>query len=459
MSRRMTRRRRLARREAAEERAARRVRERGPARGCTENANPKAASPRQRRTRCSYSPRSTKWNVGELCEETVVEYLAGPWRKFKGHFPRTLRPLARISMDHLGKVQRARIRELMPAVARRAPKIIDDRYMNGFLLIAELRWIRPLDEWKPRGCSRDAIFKSLVAHLLVTYPLPGFLYSIFMGNSRWIFSHDYAVRFFLAVARGESPYRHFRAADFPVRMTRHMCHLFMHMPSDCGFIEGIRHVQIVANGGDAGIARAVCGSVLGRELQVCREPFWDTVFRWLCRQGDLERGQIGPLIDHFAAMRETDPYYSVKGRTYRSALRAMEKWHKELAIRRELEKVVFTPSGFKGKKYLFRKKLNGEVSYNQEWTMREILHSSDLIDEGERMHHCVSCYATDIREKKSSIWSLRCEGVRGLTVEVANEARMVVQARGKCNRDPKPLELAILRRWALDNKLKVSSWL
>jgi hypothetical protein len=452
----MTRRRREARREAAEARAARRKEQRGPRRGRVNTAVPRSTAAQKKPAQPSWEPASFKWRFGELCEDTVVEYLAGPWKKFKGHCPPALRPLTRIRIDSLEKQQRKRIMELLPAVVRHTPKIIEDRYMNGFLELARLPWIRPLDQWKPRGRSRDSIFKSLVAHLLVTYPVPEFLYSIFMGRWRPFFAFDCAKEFFMAVARGESPYRHFLRVSFPVRMTRHMCHLFMHMPSDTGFVEGIRRVQIIVNGGDVGITRAVCGTVLGHEFHGFREPFWDTVICWLCRQPDIDRRQIGPLIDYFAFMREVDPYYSIKGRTGRSALRAMEEWHKELAMQRELDVVVFKPSGFKGKKYLFKKKLNGGLVYHQDWTVREILHAGDLIEEGKRMHHCVGSYARNIKEGKNSVWSLRCEGVRALTVEVENESCKVVQARGKCNRNPEPLELGILRRWALDNELEVS---
>lgn len=397
--------------------------------------------------------------MGELCEDTVVEYLTGPWRKFKKRIPRTLEPLALIRIDWLRKEQRERIKRLLPAVARRASKIVDDHYMRGYLALADLPWIRPLEEWKPRGCSRDSIFKSLVAHLLVTYPVPDFLYSVFMGGWRDPYVSDYEKKFFLEIARGESPYRHFRRVDFPVKMTRQMCHLFMHMPPGTGFVEGIRHAQILAGGGDVGVTRAVCATRIGRAFQGRGEPFWETALVWLCRQSDIERRQIGPLIDYFASMREADPCYSIKGRTYRSALRAMEQWHRELAVQRKLENLDFKPSGFKGRRYVFKKKLNGGIPVDQVWTMREILHAKDLMDEGKRMRHCVSSYAENIKAGKSSIWSLRRDGVRALTVEVDNKARKVVQARGVCNRGAQPFEIALLRRWALFNGLGVVSWI
>jgi hypothetical protein len=397
--------------------------------------------------------------MGELCEDTVVEYLNGPWRKFKKRIPRTLEPLALIPLDHLSKRQRGQIKVLLPLVARRTPKIIDERYMAGFLKLAGIAWLRPLDEWKPRGRSRDSIFKSLVAHLLVTYPVPDFLYSVFMGGWRDPYVFHYEKEFFLEVARGESPYRYFRRVDFPVKMTRHLCHLFMHTPPGSSFIEGIRRAQVIASGGDLGIARAVCASWLGREFQGRREPFWELAIVWLCRQPDIERKQIGPLIDYFANMRKADLYYSIKGRTYRSALRAMEQWHRDLAVQRKLENLVFKPSGFEGRRYVFKKKLNGRLLYDEVWTMREILQAEDLFEEGKRMRHCVSSYAELIMEGWNSIWSLRCDGVRALTVEVENKGRRIVEARGVCNRAPKPFELAILRRWALFNGLSVASWI
>jgi hypothetical protein len=71
------------------------------------------------------------------------------------------------------------------------------------------------------------------------------------------------------------------------------------------------------------------------------------------------------------------------------------------------------------------------------------------------MRHCVSSYASRIKEGKCSIWSLRCDGVRALTIEVKNNERRIAQTRGKCNRFAKPLELGILRRWALANGLEL----
>ena len=47
-----------------------------------------------------------------------------------------------------------------------------------------------------------------------------------------------------------------------------------------------------------------------------------------------------------------------------------------------------------------------------------------------------------------SLWSLRCDGVRALTLEVYNAERALVQARGLHNRRAIEPEKAAIERWA-----------
>jgi hypothetical protein len=45
------------------------------------------------------------------------------------------------------------------------------------------------------------------------------------------------------------------------------------------------------------------------------------------------------------------------------------------------------------------------------------------------------------------------DAARMLTVRVDNNSEQIVEARGKHNRDAKPVELNVLRRWATENNL------
>src|ERR1700761_9329537 len=80
------------------------------------------------------------------------------------------------------------------------------------------------------------------------------------------------------------------------------------------------------------------------------------------------------------------------------------------------------------------------------WQITELTDSAQLRREGAALRHCVASYVYNCSRGVSSIWSLRSwrgEKIRHLlTVEVNQQGRAVVQARGRDNRWPagKPLE-------------------
>jgi hypothetical protein len=144
----------------------------------------------------------------------------------------------------------------------------------------------------------------------------------------------------------------------------------------------------------------------------------------------------------------------MKGRTIRSLTRGMEEWHRQLAMEKSLYGLRFEPSGLSEGIWELKTR-HGAGAGKIIWTMEEILCSKELQEEGRLMKHCVYSYTTTISKGICSIWSLRVEGQRALTVEVDHGARKIVQARGKCNRPAKPAEINLLLRWARENRLEV----
>jgi hypothetical protein len=63
------------------------------------------------------------------------------------------------------------------------------------------------------------------------------------------------------------------------------------------------------------------------------------------------------------------------------------------------------------------------------------------------MSNCVAQYIERCASGQSTIFSLRCEGLRRLTVEVDPRTGVVVQARGPFNRNPDGEENARLLEW------------
>ena len=76
------------------------------------------------------------------------------------------------------------------------------------------------------------------------------------------------------------------------------------------------------------------------------------------------------------------------------------------------------------------------------WSIRELLSSDELIDEGRALRHCVSTYARSCHTGRSSIWSMEIEDENGrrkiLTIEVALREKVIRQVRGRRNRLPTP---------------------
>ena len=75
----------------------------------------------------------------------------------------------------------------------------------------------------------------------------------------------------------------------------------------------------------------------------------------------------------------------------------------------------------------------------------------------------VYSYVWAIERRQTSIWTMTLEDGQGttgrwamLTIEVRNEARAVVQARGRYNRSATSAEHRILLRWAGQNGLSVN---
>jgi hypothetical protein len=96
------------------------------------------------------------------------------------------------------------------------------------------------------------------------------------------------------------------------------------------------------------------------------------------------------------------------------------------------------------------------------WTMTELLSTSALVTEGRKMNHCVATYARSCAQGRCSIWALEMESVEGkrkvLTVEVNSAARLICQARGKCNVLPGEKQRAVLRRWAVQAGLRLADF-
>ena len=81
----------------------------------------------------------------------------------------------------------------------------------------------------------------------------------------------------------------------------------------------------------------------------------------------------------------------------------------------------------------------------EEWKIEPIQNQKDLIEEAFEMQHCVSTYAKKILKGHSYIYSMKKNGERVATIELAGIH--VSQARGYCNRTLNNKAISILNKW------------
>lgn len=352
-----------------------------------------------------------------------------------------------------GRESNDKARRLVAVLNVRSPRLLNPENKNILIRAIDLPWRRSVEQWRPVARSRCTRLLSLVNHLLVRYPVPAFLLNAFVTTGDDDCRNVSVVPLFLHFADGGSARDAIAADLIPRPLTRRMLHLFVNSPPDYTVTDAMQRAQVLGYGGSERLAQAVIGARIQDKLHATHE-FWAQAVHWFCRQPDLAPAQVGPLIDYLEHCCQENKRYSIKGRTVGSLTRDMLSWHKDLDIGRRLRFVQFRPSGLADGTWTH--KANGMP---ETWTMREILSGRELAIEGRAMKHCVATYAGAIKEGRSSIWSLRRDGERSLTIEASNSEKEVWQARGACNRGPIPAEARWLRAWAAENGLKVCDYI
>jgi hypothetical protein len=365
------------------------------------------------------------------------------------------RLLAVSSRKRRVRVRAERQRALFLPVAERAPRLLSPHWVPALKRIAEASWVRPPAEWRPSGKGDARLFRSLCEHVLARYPMPPFLWSAFTSTTDGPALAGVAVH----VAAGGSLFAAVKSGLMPVPLTRAMCHDFLAYRGEAGFLDAVRMAQVKAAGGGVRLHRAWVATDAGFRLHDGDgEAFWYTVLAWLAANPMLPTAEIGPLVDYIRHRRGEDPAFSMKGRSVLAVMRGMREWHGDLARRTASSGRVFMPSGFQPMDLDRSRTVNGE-RVTEVWHVREVLDARTLADEGRAMGHCVFSYASSIERRECAIWTLTLEDGTGhwrrLTIELRTKQRQIVQARGRFNRMPEPIDKRALDEWAVRNRLEV----
>lgn len=232
--------------------------------------------------------------------------------------------------------------------------------------------------------------------------------------------------------------------------TKKECHLFLNSDQfqnnwfgECKyyFINGILSSWVISNQGSLKLLENIilCGKFkIGLFIKHCVNSTYK-IIKWLCKienQINFNDINMNLIIDYLKFNFKNDANFSLKNRTYKSIIKKIEKWYKELNIK-QYEK--FPKTWEKSNICEFKTEDNIYI-------INEILNIDDLYIEGKELQHCILTHIEKIHNEKITIWSLKMNGKRLLTIEL-DKLKNVIQIRGYKNRLITIQEMIILDEW------------
>lgn len=271
------------------------------------------------------------------------------------------------------------------------------------------------------------------------------------------FERKRRIAWYVCAATGGSLHKQ-HCKDF---FTKRETHAFLTAPGQMTFVEALWYAVASSYTDDHGLRQRIMRSKVARE-QVT--PFWKEAARFFIEH-DTPFTEIGPFVDFFQYRLNIDRGYSLRGRTPQSLARARADWHRTLSRVRDhgggAWEGVAVPDYFIGRplpeglpSLAEQQEWVRKVTNSEQYTIRQIRTGDALAEEGSAMRHCVYSYKDRCIRGTASIWSMRRNDRRLLTIEMNNEGDLV-QIRGVGNRLATDAEMAIIKRWARDAGLRI----
>jgi hypothetical protein len=316
--------------------------------------------------------------------------------------------------------------------------------------------VRKLSAWQPP--SKNAFYQldSLLRHLFDQYgDVPAWVLGGWGSNPDRHAGLD-LTQLALHLGRGQAMRRF---VGWPVSLTKRQEHALRQAPAGCTFQEAYRYVQLAERDATEWLGVAL-DSRLGREPIGPDDALWLAVLDLFRAEPDVDPWQFGPVCDwiHFrrhvgSPAEPAQPGFSLKGRSLASLLAHTASWHRTLGkISRNPHYMKLLESTWPG--LPVPDFAGGEGSWVQ---VRRLRDYPALLEEGQRMHHCVASYQRSCQQGRNGIFSLTFNGARMLTLQLT-AARQLVQVRGKYNRRASPEEQRWVHQWLAEARLTVSEY-
>ena len=337
-------------------------------------------------------------------------------------------------------------------------KLLDNKEISSALMLVfkeKKHWINQPTSFKAKSKNLHKQFSTLVRHLFSKYKIPEFMDQVWfnpsLGTATGYHQQGLAregekqIQWFLHLAQGKN----LRSAEgLPFPMTKAMVHEFLKAPSNYTINQAMRYGQMKTMNAPKRTIEATLQTHLGRVF--INEEFWKSFLEYISRQEFLDPNLIGHLVDYIQHQKFSpnapQPHLSMRGRSLDNLIAESEAWHNRIQKTRGKHYEEWTPQA--ALPFSKEEKLGDKINI---WTMEELTNSKALEDEGRTMKHCVASYRYSCAKGTCSIWSLKLNGNRMATIELANQNKSIVQAKGKMNAVVDGKAFQTLREWAAMN--------
>ena len=351
-------------------------------------------------------------------------------------------PEGRLSSAMLDAVQGGMDLDLLQSITSK-----NDNFVPILLIFAPF-WVRPLSDWDFSQVWSPNRMISLVKHLFVYYPVPEFLYRVWLSppvtiEMKWLY-------WFILLGQGGSLHR--AAPHFNWAISRKFLHYLADVKSQVTLVSACMLAEIKRLGGsqiEFNRIWANRGYVVD-PTDVSQQPsylhFWRNAVRWLILHRDTLTDREANIIltwamhQHTEAERLGGEPFSWQGRSPRRLFEAGIAYDARVSSYLPHNRLHCRWQGH-GWDWDWTDESGGK------WSFIELTSGLALFNEGKELHHCVGGYTHQCMAGSSAIVSLQYEGVPQITIEINPKTKKIVQIRGRYNRPPQVYEKTIVNQW------------
>jgi hypothetical protein len=289
--------------------------------------------------------------------------------------------------------------------------------------------------------SSDSLY--ILKPLLGKYVLPEIFYNRF-HKLNW---SEKQSAFMLHALMGK-PLHQFEG--LPFKLTQKACHVLLTMPefTRYSFWTNLAAAQLISQGVNRNFTEAAVALL---ERFQGRYDFWINVFDLLFKKG-TETNELLNLCDYIRfVFFDLNQKIDLKNLSLNSLRMRSLEWHTNLRMTKTINKKL-PLLDIKIFKYT-------DPNTDLKYCIRQLVTTAELYAEGQWMNHCVYTYTYDCLEANSFIFSLRNIDDKTqlpiVTIEVS-KSKLILQKKGKYNREPSPFEDEVIAMWAKTNNLRIN---